>query len=100
MNRSVQFEAFIVGLFGSTVGLLLGVLLAVGLKGLLGLFGADIPSNGLVFKPRTALVKSFGDYGDLWIYVLGPCLGALAALSPKRTRAPLSRSPGAAKMTS
>jgi putative ABC transport system permease protein len=74
VNRSVQFEAFAVGLFGSTVGLLLGVLLAVGLKAVLGLFGADIPSNGLVFKPRTALVA----------YAIGIIVTMAAAWGPAR----------------
>src|SRR4051794_6733574 len=74
VNRSVQFEAFVVGLFGSTVGLLLGVLLAVGLKAVLGLFGADIPSNGLVFKPRTAIVA----------YAIGILVTMAAAFLPAR----------------
>jgi putative ABC transport system permease protein len=74
VNRSVQFEAFVVGLFGSTVGLILGVLLAIGLKAVLGLFGADLPSNGLVFKPRTAIVA----------YAIGIIVTMAAAFLPAR----------------
>jgi putative ABC transport system permease protein len=74
VNRSVQFEAFIVGLFGATVGLILGVVLAVGLKAVLSAFGADLPSNGLVFKPRTALVA----------YAIGIIVTMAAAYGPAR----------------
>ena len=42
VNRAVLAEAFVVGLVGSTVGLGVGYLLAIGLKGLFGVFGLDL----------------------------------------------------------
>ena len=74
VNRSVQVEAFAVGLLGATIGLGLGVLLAVGLKGVLGAFGVDLPSSGLVFKPRTAIVA----------YLVGVLVTMASAFGPAR----------------
>ncbi len=54
---SVVAEAFIVGLFASLVGLGLGILVALGLKALLGAFGIDLPASGLVIQPRTIIVS-------------------------------------------
>jgi putative ABC transport system permease protein len=54
--RSVLSEAAIVGFVSSAVGVGLGVAAALGLKALLGGFGAALPSGSLTFEPRTAIV--------------------------------------------
>ena len=54
--RSVLGEAAIVGFVSSAIGVALGVAAAVGLKALLGGFGASLPSGSLTFEPRTAIV--------------------------------------------
>ena len=56
VNLSVLAEAGIVGFLGATLGLGIGVLLAIGLQKLLAAFGLDIPTTNLVFEPRTAVV--------------------------------------------
>lgn len=50
------FEAVVVGLFASVVGLAAGVFVAGLLNGLLEAFGVDIPASGTVFLTRTAVV--------------------------------------------
>ncbi|MBC9734883.1 ABC transporter permease [Nocardioides marmotae] len=52
---SVLLEAFVLGLVGSTVGLGLGVLLAMGIRAVTATFGLDLTGQGLVFEPRTVL---------------------------------------------
>jgi putative ABC transport system permease protein len=54
--RSVLSEAALVGLLASLVGLGLGVLAALGLEALLGVFGVTLPSGPLVFEARTVIV--------------------------------------------
>lgn len=49
-------EAVVVGLIASVIGLLLGVVVAGGLKAMLAGFGVDIPAGGTVFRSRTAVV--------------------------------------------
>lgn len=53
---SVLGEAAVTGLFGSLVGLGLGVLLAAGLYSLLSALGVDLPRSALQFEARTAIV--------------------------------------------
>ena len=55
VTRSVLFEAFVVGLVGSEIGLGLGVLLAIGIRALFASFGLDLSGTGLVFARRTPL---------------------------------------------
>nr|WP_246416465.1 ABC transporter permease [Nocardioides luti] len=52
---SVQLEAFVLGVLGSTLGLGLGVLLAIGIRTLFARFGLDLSGQSLVFTPRTVL---------------------------------------------
>src|SRR5205085_1915976 len=54
---SVTGEAAIVGLVASVAGIGLGILVAVGLKALLGAFGVDLPGGGLVIAPRTIVLS-------------------------------------------
>lgn len=51
---SVLFEAIIVGLIASGLGIVAGLGVAEGLKQLLSALGFDIPASGLVFEPSTA----------------------------------------------
>ena len=55
--RSVMLEALIVGLTASILGLLLGIVTAQGINALFKAFGADLPQEGLVLKPRTVIVR-------------------------------------------
>jgi putative ABC transport system permease protein len=57
VTRSVLLEAFVVALIGSTLGLLGGFLLAIGLKALLGLFGLDLTGADLQLHLRTVIVS-------------------------------------------
>jgi len=55
--RAVVGEALAIGLLASVVGLLAGFGIAPGLKGLFKLFGADLPSSGIVLETRTIVVS-------------------------------------------
>jgi len=70
--RSVLLEAFVVGLVGATLGLALGVVLAMGITALFATFGLDISSTGLVFSPRTVIA----------VYVVGILVTMLSAWLP------------------
>ena len=78
--RSVVVEAFVIGLFGSLVGLFLGLALAKLLNTLLVTFGIDLPQAGTVFKTRTVVVS----------LVVGTMVTLLASIRPARraTRVP------------
>jgi putative ABC transport system permease protein len=54
---SVLLESGLVGLVASAVGLGLGVLIALGLRGVLGAVGIDLPSTGSRFELRTVIVS-------------------------------------------
>lgn len=54
---SVVVEALAVGLVASAIGILAGILIAVGLQELLGLLGVDLPSTTLQVLPRTIVVS-------------------------------------------
>lgn len=69
---SVQLEALALGLIGSTVGLGLGVLLALGLRVVFAQVGLDLSGQSLVFAPRTVLAA----------YAVGVVVTMAAALLP------------------
>jgi putative ABC transport system permease protein len=71
---SVQVEAFVLGLLGSTFGLGLGVLLAMGIRTLFGRYGLDLSGQPLVFTPRTFLAA----------YAVGVLVTMAAAWLPAR----------------
>jgi putative ABC transport system permease protein len=77
VTRSVLFEAFLVGLVGSTLGLGLGVLLAMGIRALFANFGLDLTGQSLIFAPRTILA----------CYVVGVVVTMAAAWLPARRTA-------------
>ncbi|HZA19562.1 MAG TPA: FtsX-like permease family protein [Actinomycetota bacterium] len=54
---SVVIEALIVGIVAAVVGIGAGILIAMGLNGLLEVFGIDLPQAGLVLQPRTIVVS-------------------------------------------
>ncbi|MFC7491205.1 MULTISPECIES: ABC transporter permease [unclassified Knoellia] len=55
--RSVLFEAGVIGLVGSVIGLGLGVVLAMGIRVLFGRFGLDLSGQALILSPRTVVVS-------------------------------------------
>ena len=74
VNRSVLLEATAVGLLGSTVGLGVGYLLALGLRWLFGVFGLDLSRADFPMTWQAVL----------WSYVVGVVVTAVAALLPAR----------------
>jgi putative ABC transport system permease protein len=77
VTRSVLIEAFVVGLLGSTLGLGLGVLLAMAIRALFANFGLDLTGQPLIFAPRTVLA----------CYVIGVAVTMAAAYLPARRTA-------------
>jgi putative ABC transport system permease protein len=55
--RSVMLEAGLIGLIASLLGLLGGLLLAPGLRGLMKIIGADLPATASVIATRTIVVS-------------------------------------------
>jgi len=80
VTRSVLAEALAVGFVGSTLGLVLGFGLAVGLRALFGYFGLDLSGTPLQFELRTALV----------CYVVGMTVTVVAAYLPARRASRIS----------
>jgi putative ABC transport system permease protein len=71
---SVVVEAFLVGLIASVVGIVVGLGIAVGLQGLLGLFNIDLPSTSIQLLPRTIVVS----------LILGALVTVVASILPAR----------------
>src|SRR5699024_6579045 len=74
VTRSVLVEAFVVGVVGSTLGLGLGVLLALGIQGLFAPLGLYLSGSDLVCAPRTVVA----------VYAVGILVTMLAAWLPAR----------------
>ncbi len=74
VTRSVLLEAFVLGVLGSTIGLGLGVLLAMMIRLVFGRFGLDLSGQSLIFAPRTALAS----------YAIGIVVTMAAAWLPAR----------------
>jgi putative ABC transport system permease protein len=74
VNRSVLLEAFGVGVVGSTLGLVGGYLLALGLRVLFGLFGLDLAGAEFPVEPSTVVAS----------YVVGILVTVFAAYLPAR----------------
>ena len=70
----VILEALVVGLVASAVGVGVGVVLAVGLRVLLGVMGIDFPQGSLTVLPRTVVVGM----------VVGTVVTVLSAILPAR----------------
>ena len=74
---TVLIEALGIGLVASALGLMAGIPLAAGLKALLGAFGFDIPSGGVVLAVRSAVVA----------FSAGVIITVASAVSPSRKAA-------------
>ena len=78
---AVLLEAVVVGIIASLIGLAAGVAVAIGLKAMLsGLGMASVPTSGIVFTARTALVAGLA----------GLAVTIVAAISPARKAAKVS----------
>jgi putative ABC transport system permease protein len=77
VTRSVMFEALVLGAVGSTIGLGLGVLLAMGIRALFATFGLDLSGSDLIFAARTPLAA----------YAVGIVVTLVAAYVPARRSA-------------
>lgn len=71
---SVQLEAFVLGVLGATIGIGLGVLLAIGLRALFALIGLDLSGQPMVFEPLTFVAG----------YAVGILVTMFAAFFPAR----------------
>jgi putative ABC transport system permease protein len=80
VRRSVLLEAFVVGLVGSTAGLLVGYLLALGIRELFASFGLDLTGADFVIEPRTVVVS----------YAVGLLVTMFAAYLPARRAAKIA----------
>jgi putative ABC transport system permease protein len=74
---SVLTEAAITGLFASIVGVLAGLLIAIGLQGLLSAFGIDLPSTSTQLLPRTIIAS----------LVVGTVVTVISSILPARRAA-------------
>lgn len=74
VTRSVLLEALVLGLLGSTIGLGLGVLLAIGIRSLFAQFGLDLSGQPLIMAPKTVLAA----------YAVGVIVTMGAAFFPAR----------------
>ncbi len=74
VRRSVLLEAFSVGLIGSTIGLGVGYLLALGIRALFATFGLDLTGADFPLKLRTILI----------CYAVGLVVTMFAAYLPAR----------------
>ena len=77
VTTSVLIEALVVGLLASAAGFVLGLGVAVGLRGLLGALGIDLPSGPTVVATRTVVAS----------LVIGVGVTCVAALVPARRAA-------------
>ncbi len=75
---AVLLEAVVVGIIASVIGLAAGVAVAIGLKAMLSALGAaSLPTSGIVFTARTALIAGLA----------GLAVTMVAAVSPARKAA-------------
>jgi putative ABC transport system permease protein len=72
VTMSVMLEALVLGLVASTVGLLAGIGLAVGLHNALAALGAELPYGGVVVSPKTIIAS----------YLVGVTITVVSALMP------------------
>lgn len=74
VNRAVLLEAVVVGLLSSLIGLGVGVGVALGLKALFGVFGAQLPDAPTIVATRTVIAS----------FLVGTLVTAAAAIMPAR----------------
>jgi putative ABC transport system permease protein len=76
--NAVLIEAIVIGFIASTIGLAVGVLLAIGLRALIdAIGGGGLPKGSLVIAPRTVITS----------YAVGIIVTAVSALVPARRAA-------------
>ncbi|HEX6388233.1 MAG TPA: FtsX-like permease family protein, partial [Solirubrobacteraceae bacterium] len=78
--RSVLTEGFTLGALGSAVGVVLGILVAKGLKAMFYAVGFDLPSQGTIVESRTVIVS----------LLVGTIVTVVASVAPalRATRVP------------
>ncbi|MCI3949842.1 MAG: ABC-type transport system, involved in lipoprotein release, permease component, partial [Acidimicrobiales bacterium] len=69
---SILLEALAVGVIASVIGVAVGVAVAAGLKAMLAGFGMDVPSTGVVFTARTALLSLAAGVGITLVSAVSP----------------------------
>ena len=77
VRASALMEATIIGLLASVLGLGMGVLLAIGLRGLMNSLGFSLPDLEIIVSLRTVI----------WALVVGVGVTLVAALTPARRAA-------------
>ena len=99
VSASVVGEGVVVGVVASVLGLGMGVLLAIGLRSLIGGLGVELPDDGIVMEPRTVVAGLAVGIGVTLVSVLGPArrattvppVAAIAAVDATPTRRTLGR---------
>lgn len=76
VSRSMLIEALVIGIIGSSLGLVGGVALASGVKRLLDALDYVIPARGLVLTQRTVVVTLVAGVLASLVAALGPAIGA------------------------
>lgn len=76
VTRAWLVEALAVGLFGSLVGLLGGVGLALGIRNLLDLLGFSIPARGLALQSSTVVITLAAGVITTMVAALAPAFAA------------------------
>jgi putative ABC transport system permease protein len=74
VRRAVLLESVVVGLLSSVIGLILGIGVAIGLKALFGVFGAQLPDGPTIVALRTVIAS----------FLVGTLVTAAAAFLPAR----------------
>ncbi len=72
LRRSVLGEALVIGLIASAVGILAGVGLALGLREVFALIGADLPESPIIVSSRTMIVAAIVGIGATLVSAVGP----------------------------
>ena len=73
---SILIESVVIGLLASSLGLLGGIGLAIGLKSLMGLVGFSLPTGSLVILPRTIIVSVIGGMSVTVLSAIAPAVRA------------------------
>ncbi|HEX2054441.1 MAG TPA: FtsX-like permease family protein [Actinomycetota bacterium] len=81
VTGAVFLEALLIGVLASAVGIASGFGIAAGLNALLQAFGIELPSEDLIFLPRTGIVAAVVGIGVTVVSAIGPARRA-ARISP------------------
>ena len=93
VTGAVFLEALLIGILASAVGIAAGFGIALALNAVLEAFGIDLPSENLVFLPRTAIVAAVVGIGVTLVSAVAPArraarISPMAALRETAPRAP------------